>query len=521
MAEAIDLRFGRLGGRMTAAVLLLTGAMAAVGQEVPATVPDSSDKPGKPMTKAELKDLLLSVDSILKFASTDSKLPIAHSVKRTLVTRPQVNQYLTKKFAEDESAKRLARAEIVLKKFGLLDRDFHLKPFMLGLLTEQIAAFYDEKTKTVNLVDSIDADEQKPTLAHELTHALQDQKVGLEKWSSSGVSGVSHTAHEDNHNIQVDELETTREAVTEGQAMVVFVDYTLRDSGKTVATSPEIADRLRQVTSDPGSSPMMARAPLLLQRSLLFPYSAGLGFEQAVLLKKGTEAAFAGVLENPPSSSSEIMHPDAWMAHVPVPVLAFPDVHPLLNEDYEPYDLGVMGELDVSILTELFAGPQMAGALAPAWAGGVYYAAQRKAATAAEKQTTGSLGLMYYSRWKNRDSARSFARVYAAELGRKYTGVAERQTDEKGESEQVYTTSEGDVLISTDDTGVFVSEGFPLALARKLRESTLAVQGTGKVQVAGSVMLPRHELTSEMVHVFASLGTMKAGDILLSGKLQQ
>ena len=38
-------------------------------------------------------------------------------------------------------------------------------------------------------------------------------------------------------------------------------------------------------------------------------------------------------------------------------------------------------------------------------------------------------------------------------------------------SEQVYSTNEGDVLLSISGTGVFVSEGFDLALARKLRDS--------------------------------------------------
>ncbi len=478
------------------------------------------DKPSKPMTKEQAKELFQSVDGILQFASTDSKLPIVHSVKRTLVSRDEVNRYLTKKFDEDESAKRMERAEIVLKKFGLLDRDFNLRPFMLGLLTEQIAAFYDEKTKTVNLVDSIPADEQKPTLAHELTHALQDQKVGLEKWSSSGVTGVSHNAREDNHAIQVDELETAREAVTEGQAMVVFVDYTLRDSGKTVMNSPEIGERLKQATADTSTSPIMSRAPLLLQRSLLFPYSDGLGFEQAVLVRKGTEAAFAGALDTPPSSSFEILHPKAWMEHAPVPVLAFPDVHPLLDAEYDAYDIGVMGELDVQILTELFGGPQIAAALSPEWAGGVYYAAQRKAASAAEKQTTASLGLLYYSRWKNRDSARSFARVYAGELGRKYTSLTRRPKDELGDGEQVYTTNEGDVLISTDESGVWISEGFALPLARKLEASVLAVQGTGRIHEAAApglvlphLSLPRHELSLDAVDAFAAMGAVKADTV--------
>ena len=48
---------------------------------------------------------------------------------------------------------------------------------------------------------------------------------------------------------------------------------------------------------------MLARAPLLLQKSLLFPYNEGLGFEDAILVKAGKQAAFADVLANPPAST--------------------------------------------------------------------------------------------------------------------------------------------------------------------------------------------------------------------------
>ena len=118
-----------------------------------------------------------------------------------------------------------------------------------------------------------------------------------------------------------------------------------------------------------------------------------MSFEQAVLVKAGKDAAFAGVLMNPPSSSFEIMHPEAYMAHAPVPVVRLPDIHPLLNGEYVPYDVGVMGELDVRILIELFGGREMADALSPAWNGGVYYAAQRKSATAARKGIDGFAGV--------------------------------------------------------------------------------------------------------------------------------
>jgi hypothetical protein len=291
--------------------------------------------------------------------------------------------------------------------------------------------------------------------------------------------------------------------------MAVFVDYTLRPTGRTLADAPDIAGKLKDQVADTSGSPVMARAPLLLQESLLFPYGEGLSFEQAILVKAGKEAAFAGVLASPPSSSFEIMHPAAYMAHAPVPVVHLPDIHPLLDAEYTPYDIGVMGELDVRILVELFGGREMADALSPAWNGGMYYAAQRKSAvTPAEKESTASLGLIYYSRWKNRDSARSFMHTYAAQIPRKYSGVVERQKDEPDEKEQVFTTSEGDVLISLSGTGVFVSEGFDLALARKLRNTIVSVQAEGPMKQAA---MEEREPALSMARAFASLGAVNAG----------
>ena len=435
------------------------------------------------MTKAQEKALLASVDEIMAFVSEDTGLPPVAKVKRRLVSREEVNKYLMKSFSEDESAKKLERSEIVLKKFGLLDRSFDLKPFLLSLLTEQIAGYYDAKTKTVNLLNWVEPDEQKPVMAHELTHAVQDQKVNLEKWSDTGFKGVSKTASEDSARIAVDELETARQAVTEGQAMVTFVDWTLKPTGKTLLDAPQIAKALKEGSGDGGGSPIMARAPLLLQRSLEFPYTDGLGFEQALLTKGCKKLAFAAVLDDPPNSSFQIMHPEAYLSHTPVPVLRLPDVHAPLDAEYEPYDVGVMGELDVEMMASLFGGPELGHALAGAWNGGVYYAGQRRAASVAEKATTGSLGVLYFSRWKSSEAAETFEKLYTAELGRKYNKLAERKADEN-HGELVYSSEEGDVLLSRTDDALFVSEGFPLATARKLREATVAVQGSGPVKLA-------------------------------------
>jgi hypothetical protein len=458
--------------------------------------PQDKAKAETVMTPQQEKELFASVDQIMAFAAKDTGLAGVPNVKRKLVTRDEVNKYLVKSFDEDESSKRLQRSEIVLKKFGLLNHDFNLRPFLLQLLTEQIAGYYDDKTKVVNLLNWISPNEQKPVLAHELTHAIQDQKVGLEKWSSDGFKGISRTASEDANRVANDEKETARQAVAEGQAMIVFVDY--------AAEHPTIEEKKED--SGGGGSDVMSRAPLLLQRSLEFPYTSGMAFEKALGEAGGRKMEFAGVLDQPPSSSFEILHPAAYLAHAVVPSLRLPDVHAILDAEYEPYDLGVMGELDVEIMASLFGGQEVAEALAPAWAGGVYYAAQRKSATAEEKTTTASLGVFYFSRWKSKDAAQVFAKVYQGSLGRKYSGLKERKADE-AEGETVYSTDEGDVLMWMTGKDLFIAEGYPLATARKLRESVLAVQGSGPVRMADT---PVKELGLGAVGEIAGFGMMRA-----------
>jgi len=468
------------------------------------------------LTPGQEKTLLGDEDEILHFVSKDTLLPIKAPVKCRFISRDAVAKELRQKFDEDKGAKRMERSELVLKKFGLLDQDFKMRSFLLSLLTEQIAGFYDNKTKQMNLLDWVPIDQQKPVMAHELTHALQDQRVGLEKWGNQEIEGAAKNVAEDNRHIATDDTDTAREAVLEGQAMVSFADHMLAENGhpgKTLKDFPQLTQELESNAGDMSDSPVLARAPLILQQALLFPYTSGLAFEQAVLMKNGTESAFAGVLDSSPSTTYEILTPSAYLRNVTVPVMRLPDIHPMLKDaGYEPYDIGVMGELDVRMTAELFGGRPLAEALAPEWNGGIYYAAQRKSATAAEKGTTASLALLYSSRWKNEDSARSFFEVFEQELPRQYDGLQRRQTDEKDETERVYSSREGDILLTLVDKTVWVSEGFDLAMARKLRDAVDAANdslGNGPLLQARSLQ-PEHDLAGGLVNTIGAFGMMKA-----------
>ena len=466
----------------------------------------------KRLTKQQEEQLFADADEIFRFASKDTGLPIQHPVKKIFISREEVGKELRKRFDEDKGSKKMEQSELVLKKFGLLDRDFQLRPFLLSLLTEQIAGFYDNKTKTMNLLDWVPVDEQKPVMAHELTHALQDQKVDLKHWEDTEPEGTAKNAAEDNRHIQTDEDDTARDAVLEGQAMVSFADYAFMAQGVKATLKdlpPAAVDKLANSSSDMGDSPVLARAPLVLQQSLLFPYTSGLVFEDAVLVKGGTKQAFAGMLDAPPSATSQILHPEIYLTHAPVPVLLMPDLHPLLTAaGYEPYDVGVMGELDVRMTAELFGGKPLAEALAPNWEGGIYYAAQRRSATAAQKTTTASLALLYDSRWRNPDSAQSFFHVFEEELPRQYDGLTRRPKDETDTDERVYSSNEGDVLLRREGNRVWVSEGFDLALARKLRSSVDEAQGSGPVMQAA---LPEGSLLGGMAHWIGTFGIMRGG----------
>ena len=546
---------GRFRGWALLAALCFAASIAP-SQQPPATAaPQAQSAPAQlaapqvagKITPEQASQLFSLVDELIKFSSDETGLPIKSQVKRQITSRATVESYLKEKFDEDESTRRMQQSEIVLKKFGLLDRDFALKPFLLALLKEQIEAYYDFKTKTVYMLDWVDIDKQKPVLAHELTHALQDQHTDLEKWSDQTPDDVSLNLAGDTDHLAKDEMDPARQAVLEGQATAVMMDYILKPMGKSLVKDPEVMDSVNQQMSASQDSPILARAPLLLSESLLFPYREGLSFEQDVWMDQGRTAAFTGTLDHPPTSSWEILNPREYEArHTPaVPLL--PNIHPLVDSLYKPYDIGQMGQLDVRILTEIFGGEQAARDLTPAWDGGLYWAGQRLSAKApADKAKTDSIAIFYLSAWRNAASARAFAELYADELERKYSSVqlesgspnAAQASHSSGfkvfpppasppdassdatnsapatlPGEQVYSTSEGPVVITTRGKQVFVAESFPLDLARKLTAQILDAQGTGEMKIAGTPepgTAIGEPLTASLIRFFSNCGVMKA-----------
>jgi hypothetical protein len=446
------------------------------------TSPEAEQK----ISPKEAEELFRSVDEILQFASKDTSLPIKQPVKRTLTSRDQVVAYITKHMSEDEDAQRLRRSELVLKKFGLLPRDFDLQTFLLALLREQVAGYYDPKTKTVNLLDWVDVEQQRPVLAHELTHALQDQSFGLEKWMKAGAGDLAGNSKEPTQaDIEGDETAAARQAVVEGQAMVVLIDYMLEPTGQSLKDSPQIVEALKQgMLVGTADSIQFHNAPLYLKEALTFPYRFGIDFVADVLAKNGKEKAFAGVFANPPRTTREIMEPKTYLSGEHLQPMRLPEF-PRIFKSYEHFDSGAVGEFDVAVLIDQYAGSRASHDLYPHWRGGYYYAARPTSTPDAV------LGLLYVSRWSSPAKSAEFAAIYARSLDKRY-----RRAHQKGENRvkdldtletltgrHTWATEDGPVVINVQGDTVMVTESLDEEVTKKMEQELFtASSGNGRAK---------------------------------------
>ncbi|MGA2960166.1 MAG: hypothetical protein ABSD96_00715 [Candidatus Korobacteraceae bacterium] len=408
--------------------------------------PPESQAAESKISPKEAEELFRSVDEILAFVSKDTGFPIKDKVKRKLANRDEVEQYIARHMQEDKDTQRLERSAASLKKLGLLPRDFELRPFLLGLLKEQVAGFYDAKTKTVYLLDWVDAEAQKPVLAHELTHALQDQSYNLSQWAED-----SKHAKSDQEEMALEEAQSAREAVLEGQAMLVLLDYMLAPAGRSVADSPSVVDVMKGAMVEGGQTPMFAKAPLFLREALTFPYTFGLDFERQVMAKKGRGGAYKGVFENPPRDTRQVMEPETYLAGENIPELTVPKLDAVLKGGYKRYDFGGLGQFDVTMLLWQWYGKQTGAQIPQAWRGGYYFTYER----------VGHQGnpyvLVSLTRWATEAAAKEFASLYAGSLVKRYQDVSEVKPSREGSGE--WKTEEGPVEVSTLGPFVIAIEG--------------------------------------------------------------
>src|SRR3954447_25314051 len=359
------------------------------------------------------------IDSIVKSISEITGLPEKHPVPYGRMSKRQLRQFLNKRIKKSLKPEEIYADELALKMFGFVPQDFDLRKSTIDLLTEQAAAFYDYDEKKLFLMEDSSVLGDTVTLAHELTHALADQHFHLDTF-------MDDTPASDDENL-------AHSAVVEGEATWEMIAYNLKQSGQAAVPTQ---DMLRSL-SDGGQSsmtdfPVLRQAPLYIQQSLLFPYSYGTAFFDAVYRKWG-KRAFTEVVTNPPVDSAQIIHPERYFAHEQ-PLR--PDVPSLPSKPGEVITDGSVGEFDHQMLLRKYVGEEEANSLAPHLRGG-----QFKIVSAGEGHRP---ILEYSSAWDSPESSARFYQAYQKILCGKW-----KHCD--------VTVASGGILAGSGDNGLFIS----------------------------------------------------------------
>jgi hypothetical protein len=352
----------------------------------------SAPDPAKSATAAEFA---AAADEVLAQMSQITGLKLRTPVKKTLRSREEIRAYVISEMNEDkEPAERYASARSA-EAFGLLPKGFDIDSFMVDLLTEQIAGLYDPKAHEFYIADWIPLADQKMVMAHELTHALEDQHFQIETWVKAARPN--------------DDGELAREAVLEGSAMAAMIDYLLNESGRSLADLPDIDPGM--LVGDMGSTPGLKKAPPFLKDALVFPYFAGLTFS-ADLLKGNGWKGLPAVFSKPPISTQQIMHPALYHSGKTPSTENLPDVGKLLGPDWAKLDENVMGEFGWKEVLKQFLGEERAKPLAAGWNGDRYVVYEHK--------RTKRLVLVSLLRLSNTAEAVRFFGQYSEALEKKY-----------------------------------------------------------------------------------------------------
>lgn len=455
--------------RRIAALLLLAALNPASAR---AADPTEEIDAGKQLIKEgnELADKGETTEAVLRYKRAFErllpvmrKLPFRHEVKRDVTAREKLRDFLIQELDEDMTPEELRANELGLKALGFLPRDYDLKAAMVQVYSEEIAAFYDPRTKTMHLIEEpekakspsflerllgktggFDKDENQTVIAHEMTHALADQHFDLK--------ALHEAAKKD------DDQSLAISALIEGEATLTMLGAQMGDfEGKSTTELP--AEDLDATFSILGSFlPMLGGkalrdAPPILRDSMLFPYLRGLVF-CAKLANDGGWEAISEAYRTPPASTEQVLHPEKYKARPDAPqAIAFGYLEP--GEGWKLVGRNVVGEFQAAILLRRHDGKRAAAG----WDGDRYITFEGPG---------DKLGLVWLSTWDSDGDAREFARAYARYQTTKLGDAADEPDDVPDSLRRSH--DDRDYAIERRGADVAVVEGFdPAATDRLLR----------------------------------------------------
>jgi uncharacterized protein DUF6782 len=376
-------------------------------------------------SQTETQDLLAQADQVLHQLSELTGLPIKASLQKQIISRPEIRKYLMENLRAEMSPREMHVQEATLKAFGLVSREFNLEDFLINFYTEQAAGFYDPRHKTMFIADWPSPDMQRLVLAHELTHALQDQNFGLDNFL--------HAARSD------DDASSARQAVAEGHATAAMFQVMVQPL--ELASLPSLEPLMTQVIHQQYEEfPAFSKAPYFLRQQAMFPYVEGVGFMQRGL-KQGGWKLLSSLFKAPPTSTKEIFEPTVYFDKQPLPKA------PLEQPGFLKTDRGLellaentMGELGYYALLGQFISDTEANSVGKGWLADRYLLYEASASGPAPDPVHVGTGpapahaspapppahyvLVARTRWSSPEIALAFFRDYHTILARKYPELA-------------------------------------------------------------------------------------------------
>jgi hypothetical protein len=319
-------------------------------------------------------------------------LEFVHPVSVQTLTPAELREHMQRELDREWSPEEARKYALALAAFDLMRPDVDLYQLYLDLLSEQVVGLYDADTKELYVVAEGEVGVLgRMILAHELTHALQDQHYDL------NALGYGEQAR--------DELDSERMS---GIVSLVEGDASLLQSMYMRTFSPLDWARLgwEYAQLDMGT---LESAPEALTAGLTFPYQEGQRFV-ASLYQSGGWAAVNDAFAHPPQSTEQILHPQRYQAGDRPRLVALPPLTDTLGAGWQLVDEDIMGEFYTRLHLAPQIGSLVAAEAAEGWGGdryAVYF-----------HETQAALVLAWRTVWDNETEAGQFVEDYRRYLER-------------------------------------------------------------------------------------------------------
>jgi hypothetical protein len=271
--------------------------------------------------------------------------------------------------------------ETLYETLGLLPEGTDLRDVQSSVFGEQVAGYYDPRTGRLRIVDNgapANAVLDEITIAHELTHALEDQRFDLDtdRAESGGDGALAYTA------------------LVEGTATGVMFEYLKRHFSSEDALGGLLGSAF-------SGDPTGGNLPPFVLAQLLFPYQRGQRFVDDLYRRAGGWTLIDLALrDRPPLSTEQILHPRKWIEVEAPDRVAVPDPPP--GDGWRRIGSGVLGEWQTSELLAL--GGRRRDEAAAGWGGDRYGVWERG----------GEHAVTVRWRWDTRRDATEFLRALRA-----------------------------------------------------------------------------------------------------------